>query len=64
MADSEYEIETIDSKVVKWCNIEFSKVWSKYMKNKEKPYCLSKRTVRFFIYGVIETVFEGIFLLV
>lgn len=36
MADGEYKIETIDSKVVKWWNIELSKVWSKYMKNKRE----------------------------
>ncbi len=34
MADGEYEIETIDSKVVKWRNIELSKVSSNHMKNK------------------------------
>jgi hypothetical protein len=36
VADAKYEIETIDSKVVKWWNIELSKVWNKYMKNKRE----------------------------
>ncbi|OTX40616.1 hypothetical protein BK709_19325 [Bacillus thuringiensis serovar shandongiensis] len=36
VADGKYEIETIDSKVVEWWNIELSKVWNKYMKNKRE----------------------------